>query len=177
PDAGLVLQTAVSRHLFAFRAPPDAPSGGRASTPLRAPVSGLPLFRALRDGEYVVREVFPFVRPDGQTLWLSVNAGPVYDDNGRVVAAVTAFDDVTEQRRNALELEEEGRLRERYMAILGHDLRTPAAAILMSAQLLRRAGPLDPKQDELVQRILTSARRMERMIGELLDLGRIRSGR
>lgn len=65
------------------------------------------------------------------------------------------------------------RLNEMFTAVLGHDLRNPLTAILMSAEYLQaRAG------DELMRStaggILDSARRMSQMIEDVLDLARAR---
>ncbi len=64
-------------------------------------------------------------------------------------------------------------LNEMFAAVLGHDLRTPLTAIVTGAQLLQHQSA-----DEAVQRIatrmLSSGRRMTRMIEDLLDLTRAR---
>ena len=66
------------------------------------------------------------------------------------------------------------RTSDQFLAILGHDLRNPLGAILMSAQLIsRRAEPEDAKAASM---ILTSAGRMKRMVNDLLDLTRTRLG-
>lgn len=132
--------------------------------------------RAVRGGERISGEEVGVTGPDGAEMWLSINCGSVRDEVGGVVAAVTAFVDSTERRIIARELEEEGQFREQFMAVLGHDLRTPATAVSLSAQILRRTE-LNDQQAGLVDRIVSSMRRMDRMIGELLDLARIRGGR
>lgn len=172
----IILQNTQSERILGGRVPVDTSVWNVSRAGLEGPEE-LPLLRALKAGETTRGLEIAFRSPlDGRDVWLSVNTGPVYDDQGEVVAAVAAFQDITERRRTTLALEEEGRLRERFMAILGHDLRTPAAAVLMSAQLLQRSG-LEPHQQALVQRVISSGRRMERMIRELLDLGMIRAGR
>jgi signal transduction histidine kinase len=73
------------------------------------------------------------------------------------------------------ELQQIVRFNEMFTAILGHDLRNPLAAITTAAQVL-----LNRKQPEKVTkpltRILSSSRRMARMIDQLLDFTRLRSG-
>ena len=66
-------------------------------------------------------------------------------------------------------------LRERLVEIVGHDLRNPLAAIIMSAKLLSSRAPAAP-ENGLLGGILRSANRMERMISQILDFARIRSG-
>jgi signal transduction histidine kinase len=83
-------------------------------------------------------------------------------------------------RRRAEDAEEASRrasqLQEQLLAVLGHDLRTPLSAILMSATGLRRHGHLDERQTTAVDRITRSAARMANLIRDLLDLVRIRQG-
>lgn len=80
------------------------------------------------------------------------------------------------ERQEALAaLEREAVVRERYVAILGHDLRAPLAAILMSAPLLRLDLPEASPAADVVGIVERGARRMERMIADLLDLARSRS--
>jgi signal transduction histidine kinase len=73
-----------------------------------------------------------------------------------------------EELRNAL------RLNEMIAAVLGHDLRNPLHAISLSAELLVRQSD-DPNVVSVGERIRGSARRMARMIEQLLDLARIRT--
>lgn len=66
--------------------------------------------------------------------------------------------------------------RDLFLGVLGHDLRTPLAAISHSASLLRRAGTTSEQRAEAVERIVKSAGRMGLMIQELLDFTRSRLG-
>ena len=60
------------------------------------------------------------------------------------------------------------------MAVLGHDLRNPLGAILTTAELLLHRD--DPQVRKSAERLKSTASRMTRMIGELLDLARSRLG-
>lgn len=68
--------------------------------------------------------------------------------------------------------------RERFLAILGHDLRNPLGAIGTSAGFLLDVGGLTPEQTTLVQGIEGASERMVRLIADLLDLalGRLGDG-
>jgi signal transduction histidine kinase len=71
-------------------------------------------------------------------------------------------------------MEEEAEGRERFIGILGHDLRNPVNAISLSARALARYGPLTPVQQEMCKRIGASAGRISKMISDILDLTRAR---
>ena len=78
-------------------------------------------------------------------------------------------------KRERERAEEAAALRERLVAIVGHDLRTPLSSISMAAQMLSSSA-LATADEQLVSRIQRSANRMTRMIGQILDFARIRSG-
>lgn len=63
-----------------------------------------------------------------------------------------------------------------FLGILGHDLRSPLGAILLSADVLLGAGDLPPKSTKNVSRIYTSVKRALKIVGDLLDFTRTHSG-
>jgi two-component system, sensor histidine kinase and response regulator len=64
-------------------------------------------------------------------------------------------------------------LSEMFTAVLGHDLRNPLNAIVTSAYLLQRQSAEGPVKQS-AERILSSGKRMGRMIQDMLDLARAR---
>lgn len=66
--------------------------------------------------------------------------------------------------------------KERFLAILGHDLRSPLSAILTSSAFMLDSGDLQEPELTLVGRIATSSRRMNHMVMDLLDFARTRFG-
>jgi signal transduction histidine kinase len=66
--------------------------------------------------------------------------------------------------------------RDRFLAILGHDLRTPLGAIITSAEFMREVAPLPEPHLSLAARIEQSARRMNQMVTDLLEFTRTRFG-
>lgn len=72
---------------------------------------------------------------------------------------------------------DQGKAREMFIGMLGHDLRAPLSAIAFAAGTLweRRDG-LDARTVKTAARIGASAKRMDRMIRDLLDFARGRLG-
>jgi two-component system, sensor histidine kinase and response regulator len=68
------------------------------------------------------------------------------------------------------------RMNEVFVAVLGHDLRNPLGAIVNGAELVSRLST-DEKVLKVAGIMQSSAARMTRMIEQLLDVARIRSGR
>jgi signal transduction histidine kinase len=66
-------------------------------------------------------------------------------------------------------------LREQFIAVLGHDLRNPLAAVTASAEVLIHRGPA-ADAIAIGRRIKASAKRMSRLIDDVLDFARGRLG-
>ena len=63
-----------------------------------------PLARSILRGEIVIGEELKYVRPDGTFRVLLTNAAPVREENGKIVASVVAFQDITDLRQAQEEL-------------------------------------------------------------------------
>lgn len=74
------------------------------------------------------------------------------------------------------ELENERVLREQFVSILTHDLRTPLTAAKISAQLIMKYPDKTENNKVLASRIVSNIERMDQMIQDLLDVSRIRAG-
>lgn len=74
-----------------------------------------------------------------------------------------------------IDANENGRLREQFIAVLGHDLRTPLSAIRMSADLLE-SKTTDTRSLSLISAIRNSSTRMGLLIENVLDFARGRLG-
>jgi len=68
------------------------------------------------------------------------------------------------------------RLKDVFLGVLGHDLRNPLGAIMMSATLIMTKEGPEWEHSRTAARILTSGTRMEGLIGDLLDFTRARLG-
>jgi PAS domain S-box-containing protein len=75
--------------------------------------------------------------------------------------------------------EEAVHVRDDFVAIAGHELKTPLAALLMQVENMRRSLRSGQPSNlvERLDRIANSGRRLERLINELLDVSRITTGR
>jgi signal transduction histidine kinase len=85
--------------------------------------------------------------------------------------------ELTRERQQAALLDERAtsELREQFIAVLGHDLRNPLAAIAASSELLARALK-DPVLSGFASRIRTNVSRMSELIDDVLDFARGRLG-
>lgn len=69
------------------------------------------------------------------------------------------------------------RAREEVLAIVSHDLRNPLNAVTLGATLLQMSETLSPDDREQIDTIVISARRMSRLIADLLDVTRLEGGK
>ena len=131
-----------------------------------------PAVRALRHRRATFREELLVRRRDGASTPVSASAAPVYDAGGAIVGAMVMLQDVSAEKELA-------RLRDEWNAIIAHDLRQPVTTIALSAQSLRKfhGADLTAPEKRIVERIDGSARRLKRMIDDLLDASRIESHR
>ena len=83
---------------------------------------------------------------------------------------------VERSQRAQVEVESE-RLRTALLSSLSHDLRTPLAGIEGAASSLLESGKLEPaEREDFARDILAESRRMNRLVGNLLDMVRVESG-
>ncbi len=133
-----------------------------------------PLVRSMKSGEIVEGEEV-HLRDGGRRIVIAASSAPVRDGDGRIIAGVITFHDVTDRKLAQEEADRQATFKERFIGILGHDLRTPLNAITLSSHVLQRQGLPEP-QATAAARIAESAERMSRMIDHVLDLTRSRLG-
>ncbi|MGZ8578549.1 MAG: PAS domain-containing protein, partial [Actinomycetota bacterium] len=134
---------------------------------------------------------YRMIHKDGRIVWVQDDARLV-EIEGRPAFWQGFMMDITERKQaeeqleRALEVEREatGRLRalddmkNTFLQAVSHDLRTPLAAILGLAITLERGDVHLPEDDarDLARRIAGNARRLERLVTNLLDLDRLSRG-
>jgi len=93
----------------------------------------------------------------------------------RVATLLNAVRSALRARRRQYEAEEAIRLRDQFLAMLGHELRNPLGAIVLAAEILNRVGG-EPgnKQRAIIDR---QARHLTRLVDDLLDVSRVTAGK
>jgi PAS domain S-box-containing protein len=124
----------------------------------------LPVDRALR-GEKTEGVELLLRTSTGASIPILASSAPIVGLDGTVQGAVVAFQDI----RAAKELEH---LRAEWGSVVAHDLRQPLQSIALSAQILA-ATMRDPGLHKYVERIRSSAERLDRMVADLMDFSRL----
>ncbi len=128
-----------------------------------------------------------WIGPGGRRMALLANARPIRDRQGKAMGAVAAFVDITPQKELQRELDlrrreaEEASVRKtRFLAAVSHDIRTPANAISLLAELVRRtaANPaMVAEIPELASELQSSAMSLVNLLSDVLDVARFDSGK
>lgn len=120
----------------------------------------------------------------GRTLWIEHWIQPFQDSTGVTRGVICGWLDLTEHHNLVLELEAAknmadaaSRAKTTFLATMSHEIRTPMNAVIGILELaLKRAAdrPIDPASIEVAY---TSAKGLLELIGDILDIARIESGR
>ncbi|HEX9206598.1 MAG TPA: ATP-binding protein [Steroidobacteraceae bacterium] len=117
-------------------------------------------------------------RRDGSVMWVRSAGRFFYDDAGRkAVRFVGVFVDVTDEKRAIEQLQEADRRKDEFLAILAHELRNPLAPMRNAIALLRAKGLPSPELQWARDVIERQMEQLTRLIDDLLDMSRIRSGK
>jgi PAS domain S-box-containing protein len=128
---------------------------------------------AIRSGQSVRWEeesVYPAGRRYGE-----VAVTPLHDASGVATHLIGIVHDITERKRMEEELAEGARRKDEFLSLLGHELRNPLAAISTAVQLLS-GGVTDEERVSLNGMMDRQVKMMQRLLDDLLDIGRITHG-
>jgi PAS domain S-box-containing protein len=144
----------------------------------------------LRRGERVDHFETLRLRKNGELFPVSLTISPIRDAKGIIIGASKIARDITEPKRIAAEreqllqseraarvqAEQANRMKDQFLATVSHELRTPLNAIVGWTEVLKEGGHV-PDVVEAAQVIERNARAQGQLIEDLLDLGRVSSGK
>lgn len=123
------------------------------------------------------------LRKDGSRYWADAIITALHDPQGRLTGYAKVTRDLTElehlEREKIEALEQADVLKDQFISILSHELRTPINAITGFGSILddEVAGPLTAQQHLYLGKILDGAETLLALVNDLLDLSRIQAGR
>ncbi len=141
------------------------PAGGAAYTRTASPI-----FQALRRAEPIRMRDEIFVRKDGVPIPVEYSASPILEA-GQISGMVVAFQNVSERLR----LE---KMKDEFISTVSHELKTPLTSLRGSLGLIL-SGSLDKrpeKQHQLIEMAIANSDRLTRLVNDILDFDKIRSG-
>ncbi|HEX5797271.1 MAG TPA: PAS domain-containing sensor histidine kinase [Candidatus Saccharimonadales bacterium] len=110
-------------------------------------------------------------KKDKSLLAANITVSPIILNN-KPLGAIEVFEDVS------LELEID-KMKSEFISIASHQLRTPLSAISIYAQMLVEGykGKVSKEQQESLNTIIASTRRMNKLISALLDISKLETGK
>jgi PAS domain S-box-containing protein len=124
------------------------------------------------------------IRKDGTRFWANVVITPLRDPAGHLIGFAKVTRDLTQRRRMDEErlllaqAEESIRLRDEFLSIASHELKTPLTALQLQLQnLQRKVTAWDESLGPRIGRAVRSGQRLADLIEALLDVSRIATGR
>jgi len=129
-------------------------------------------FEEMQGGKPALHFENRFRHKDGSYVWLSWNAIP----DGGIYYCTARNIETDKQNKSSLDTSrEQAQLREQFIAVLGHDLRNPLAALRAGVRMLEREE-LSDRGTVIIAESEKSIKRMFDMIDDLMDFARSRLG-
>ena len=130
-------------------------------------------------------------RKDGSAVAISLTVSPIKNAQGEVIGTSRIAHDITERKRAEesiraayeqetaarAEAELANRLKDEFLATVSHELRSPLTAILGWARMLRDKRLDEEVSARAIEVIYSSARAQNQLIGDLLDVSLIITGK
>ncbi len=149
------------------------------------------ILKRLRNGERVDHFETVRVRKNREHFPVSLTISPIRDLQGKIVGASKIARDITDLKRTAAEREQlleservaraqaerANQMKDEFLSTISHELRTPLNAMIGWTQVLKESGGLSPDALQGIEVIERNAFAQAQLIDDLLDLGRVSSGK
>ncbi len=133
---------------------------------------------------------YRFLTRDGRTIWVHDETTVIRDEEGHEAMLLGVLTDVTERKlaeqalRESEQREREAAERLRalddmkntFLAAVSHELRSPLTSILGLSLTLERSEMLEDDRNDLLERLAANARKLDRLLKDLLDIDRLNRG-
>ena len=156
---GVAAETAAVPKLGLFRQADGAP----------LPAEREPLVQLFRAGRTTTEERLVLQRLDGGSVDVSLTMAPIVDANREVVGAILYVQDLTADLEDAS-------LREAFVGVLSHELRTPITSIYGGTQLLLDERLPATMRTAVIHDIAAEAEQLHRLVEDLLAIARVERG-
>ncbi|MCO7580379.1 MULTISPECIES: transporter substrate-binding domain-containing protein [Pseudomonas chlororaphis group] len=138
--------------------------------------------QAMRDDQTI--ESVHAVTLQGKTVWIEHWVQPFRDSKGAIKGVICGWLDITEHRHLVQQLQEAkiqadeaSRAKTSFLATMSHEIRTPMNAVVGILELALKRADSKPIDRASIQIAHTSATSLLELIGDILDIARIESGR
>nr|MBC8503587.1 PAS domain S-box protein [Chloroflexota bacterium] len=123
------------------------------------------------------------LRKTGERYWELGSISPILNDRGEITHFVSVREDITDRKRMESELviakeraEEATQAKGEFLANMSHEIRTPMNAVIGMTHLAMQTD-LNPRQQDYLTKIQSSARSLLGIINDILDFSKIEAGK
>lgn len=138
--------------------------------------------QAMNDGQTI--ESVHAVTLQGREAWIDHWVQPFQNANGETKGVICGWLDITEHRQLVEQLQEAktraddaSLAKTSFLATMSHEIRTPMNAVIGILELALKRAESQPIDRSSIEIAHTSARSLLELIGDILDIARIESGR
>lgn len=126
-----------------------------------------------------------YIHKNGGTVWGDLTVSAVRKEDGSLRFVIAIIQDMTERKRAEQALvvakekaEEATRLKDKFVSLVSHDLKTPLASMIGFLKLVRHdnATPLNEGAKLILDRGIESGKQMVGLIDDLLTISRFKTG-
>ncbi|HWS59599.1 MAG TPA: PAS domain S-box protein [Flavobacterium sp.] len=122
-------------------------------------------------------------KKDGTLYWESASISPILNEKGIITHYIAIKEDITERKNIEKQLikakekaEESDRLKLAFLANMSHEIRTPMNGILGFTELLKENNLSEDVQQEYINIIEKSGKRMLNIINDIINISKVESG-
>ena len=135
------------------------------------------LLAAIRAGNPVHDLPLMINRKDGSRIDVALSSSAVFDADGTVIRTRTILRDITERRIAEKNVAEASSMREQFLAMVSHELRSPLHAINAALQIIDSPEADEPRRQRSEAIVRRQTKQMVRLVDDLLDVSRILHGK
>lgn len=141
------------------------------------------IIRKIRKGERIAHFDTIRVRKDGIFIHISLTISPVKDKAGNIIGVSKIARDITERVNIQKQLEEQkaklvelNRIKDEFIQVASHELKTPLTSIKAYLQLLESESESENTKHHL-QKTLNLIKKLNNLVSDMLDVSRIQLGK
>jgi PAS domain S-box-containing protein len=125
------------------------------------------------------------LRKDGTKIDVSLTISPILNEDKKVIGIFDIIRDITEHKhaeenlkKANIELMRADELKTQFLSVISHELRTPITPMNAQLQIMLAGyfGELTEKQKKSLEMIRRNTERLDRLIGEVLDISKLEAG-
>jgi PAS domain S-box-containing protein len=175
-DGKIMLVNQAAEHLTGFSG--DELVGMRVSeliTDNSPDTEGDPVHRTLKTGRRSYQQEALLNKKDGKTDPIVLNTTFLQDETKQIQGVLAIFIDITRIKRMEEQIVHLDKLAAlgRFSSSIAHEIRNPLTGIAAGIQYIKRAGKVADDQQENIRFILEEVNRIDRLIGDLMNVVRI----